>query len=229
MERFQNKELVQSYLEMHNKLHSLFEEFNFEEIQLYRFHKGEMIYITGEEISNMYFIVEGKVKIYTTTIDDKRLILRFQKALGVIGDIEFIHNDPALHSVEASSDCTALGIPYRTIREKVKQNPVFLQYLLEAVTQKFRTKTSSSNNLLYPVEVRFASYLLSTVEGNESVAEAEDLSLTEVSELIGTSYRHLNRVIQKLSNEETIKREKGIIHITDLDKLREIAKGNIYE
>jgi len=231
MERIYNKALIHSYVEMY-KLNNLFSEFSDEDIQLYRFYKGEMIYITGEEILNMYFIVEGKVKIYTNTIDDKRLILRFQKAVAVIGDIEFIDNDPALHSVEASSDCIAIGISYKTIREKLGSNPIFLQYLLESVTSKFRTKTNSSINLLYPVEVRFASYLLSTSnEGKDSSFQEEmkNISLTDISEMIGTSYRHLNRVITKLSNESIIKRENGVIHIQDIEKLKEIARDNIYE
>lgn len=228
MERIHNKTLIHSYVEK-NKLNKLFTNFSYEDIQLYRFYKGEMIYITGEEILNMYFVVEGKVKIYTNTIDDKRLILRFQKAVAVIGDIEFIDNDPALHSVEASSDCIAIGISYKTIREKLGSNPIFLQYLLESVTSKFRTKTNSSINLLYPVEVRFASYLLSTTNEGRDSSFQEEISLTDISEMIGTSYRHLNRVITKLSNESIIKRENGRIHLQDIEKLKEIARDNIYE
>ena len=232
MERIHNESIIHSYLRIH-RLHRFFSGFSEEEIQLYRFYKGEMIYINGEEITNMYFVVDGKVKIYTNTMDDKRLILRFQKALAVIGDIEFIYNDPAMHSVEASSECLAISVPYRIIREKLGKNPDFLHYLLETVTQKFRSKTTSATlNLLYPVEVRFASYLLSVSNGYSDPIfheEMKDISLVDISETIGTSYRHLNRVIQKLSQEGIIKRGKQGIQIIDMDKLKEIAQDNIYE
>ena len=56
MERIHNESMIHSYLRIH-RLHRFFSGFSEEEIQLYRFYKGEMIYINGEEITNMYFVV----------------------------------------------------------------------------------------------------------------------------------------------------------------------------
>ncbi len=53
--------------------------------------------------------------------------------------------------------------------------------------------------------------------------------LTEVAALLGTSYRHLNRVVHRLSSEGTIYRKNGSLYIKDLQRLRERANGNIYE
>jgi CRP-like cAMP-binding protein len=53
--------------------------------------------------------------------------------------------------------------------------------------------------------------------------------LTELADLLGTSYRHLNRVIKKLSLESIIERKKGVFYIKDIQKLKELAIGNIYE
>ena len=230
MQRIKNEEQLSSYIEKNN-LNELFSVFHKEQLQLCRFEKGEMIYTEGEEISEMYFIVEGKVKIFVTTLDDKRLILRFKNALVPIGEIEFIHNDPAYHSVEASTDCWAIALTYKTLRENIFNNTFFLQYLLEEITYKFRAKANTVSLNLYPVEVRFASYLLSmsTDATGEFQEEMRNLSLSEIAETIGTSYRHLNRVIQKMCNLQVIERRNGKIHINDLEKLREIARDNMYE
>lgn len=231
MQRIKDEKRLNSYIEQNN-LNQLFSVFDKEQLKLYRFEKGEMIYTKGEEICEMYFIVEGKVKLFVTTLDDKRLLLRFKKALVAIGEIEFIHNDSAYHSVEASTECWAIGLTYKTLRENVYNNTAFLQYLLKEITSKFRAKASTiSLNLLYPVEVRFASYLLSmsTDATGEFQEDMRNLSLSEIAEMIGTSYRHLNRVIQKMCNSQVIERKGGEIHINDLEKLREIARNNIYE
>jgi CRP-like cAMP-binding protein len=109
----------------------------------------------------------------------------------------------------------------------------FLHFLLEIVTQKFYTEShAASLNRLYPVEVRLASYLLSlSSEGSGSMfhKEMNTSNLTEIADLIGTSYRHLNRVIHKLCGEGIIQRKKGILYIKDLSRLRDRADGNIYE
>ncbi|EKS54249.1 transcriptional regulator, partial [Citrobacter freundii ATCC 8090 = MTCC 1658 = NBRC 12681] len=84
----------------------------------------------------------------------------------------------------------------------------------------------------YPVENRFASYLLSTLEGGTQPTASDELKtakLTEVAELLGTSYRHLNRVIQSMSASGIIERKRGALHIRNRKKVVELASGNIYE
>ena len=85
---------------------------------------------------------------------------------------------------------------------------------------------------MYPVEVRLASYLLSisTDEGGTVMHEELDaFNLTDIANLIGTSYRHLNRVIQKLCADGYIERHQGLIRIRNRAGLRHIAGHNIYE
>ncbi|MGM9923538.1 MAG: Crp/Fnr family transcriptional regulator [Bacillus sp. (in: firmicutes)] len=232
MTRMENEEMINMYMEKHHLL-SLFSAFDRNQIYLHHFRKEEMIISAGDTIEEMLFLVDGKVKIFTMTDEDKRLILRFQKALAVLGDIEFVDDDPAVSSVEASTDCIALGISYKNIRKAIGDNPIFLQFLLKSITYKFRTKASfTSLNVLYPVEVRFASYLLSIStdsEGSVFRDEMKNSSLADIADMIGTSYRHLNRVIQKLCQNQVVERVNGTIHIKDFKRLREIARDNIYE
>ena len=232
MRKIDDKPLLHSYLKKHDML-SLFTDIPCDEINLYKFAKREIVIATGEAIDQMYFFVDGKIKIYTDTIDDRRLTLRFQKAPAIVGELEYLHNEHAQHSVAASTECLAIGIRFDTIRQHLNDNPAFLRYLLEMISDKFSAKVHvSSMNLLYPVDVRFASYLLSiSGEDEETLFDEnrEDITLSDISEMIGTSYRHLNRVVQRLCDEGIIRKEKRIVHINDRKKLLEIAKGNIYE
>jgi CRP-like cAMP-binding protein len=47
--------------------------------------------------------------------------------------------------------------------------------------------------------------------------------------MLGTSYRHLNRVIHDLCDRQIIRKEQRKIVICHLEELREIAGGNMYE
>jgi CRP-like cAMP-binding protein len=87
-------------------------------------------------------------------------------------------------------------------------------------------------NLFYPVEVRLASYLLSVSFDKEDPlydTERNKINLKDTANLIGTSYRHLNRVIQQFCQDGLIERKKGFIVVKNRDGLTSLAGKSIYE
>ena len=227
-----DKSVIKPYLNQPH-LKEFFCSFDLNKIQLRSYTKGESMIVAGEPVQNIFFLVEGKVKIFTVTPEDKRLIIRFAKAPVTLGDIEFANEEAAVNFVEASTDCLALCISYKNVKETIGDKPDFLYYLLQSIAQKFRAKTSfTSFMVLHPVEVRFASYLLSISTDSKGTLFREEMknsSLLDIADMIGTSYRHLNRVIQKLCEQKIIEKVNGAIHIKKIEELRELAKENIYE
>jgi CRP-like cAMP-binding protein len=126
-----------------------------------------------------------------------------------------------------------IGVHHRWLKKYGKDYSPLLQFLLEIITQKFYMKSNSlSFNLMYPVEVRLASYLLSvSFDESDSLLKGQlrSTSLRDAANLIGTSYRHLNRVIQQFCTEGLIERNKGFIIIKNREGLNALASHNIYE
>ncbi|MEW9702227.1 Crp/Fnr family transcriptional regulator [Paenibacillus sp. SI8] len=184
MKELKDRELLLHYLHAHG-IENKFNEQIMPHLSLYLFHQGEAICSQGEPSQYLYVLVKGKVKIYTTSLDGKTLILSFKTPLDLIGDIEYIQGIDIMNTVEAVS-----------------------------------------------VEVRLASYLLS-VSFDESdcrfQGQFNTATLRDVANLIGTSYRHLNRVIQLFCKEGLIARNRGFILVKDRDGLRALANHNIYE
>ena len=201
------------------------------ELRLLEAAKGEMICTKGERPERLYFLVQGKLKIYTTLPNGKSLLLRFSTPLALVGDLELVNGKEAMNTVESVSKSLLLGISYRALQNTYAENPKFLHFMLSQVTHKLYTFSNlSSLNMLYPVESRFASYLLSTMGQDESSSEEIQTSkLTELADMLGTSYRHLNRVVQDLCNRDIIRKVQRKLVICDLEQLRVIAGGNIYE
>ncbi|WP_285767067.1 cyclic nucleotide-binding domain-containing protein [Peribacillus sp. SI8-4] len=215
------------------QLNLVFSEESKRKLSLHHFQKGEILCARGEDIQYMYFLIKGKVKIFTTSPEGKSLIVRFKTPLALFGDVEYVKGMNVLHTVEAVSEGMVLRIHFDDLRAMESNRSEFLNFLLEIITQKFYTEShATSLNRLHPVETRLASYLLSlSSEGGGSMFHKEmgTSNLTEIADLIGTSYRHLNRVIRKLCEEGVIKRSQGSLYIEDLSMLRELADGNIYE
>ena len=215
------------------KIESIFTDVVKEQLSLYSFGKGEILCSKGDQLQSLYIIVNGKLKIFTTSPEGNTLIVRFKTPLAIVGDIEYVSGMSVLNTVEAVSEGELIAVRFDVLRTMESTQVEFLQFLLKIITQKLYSESQSSSlNLLLPVEVRLASYLLSlSSDGEGSIyhKEMRTSNLTEVAALIGTSYRHLNRVIQKLAFEGIVERKKGSLYIKDLQRLRERANGHIYE
>ncbi|MGV3489088.1 MAG: Crp/Fnr family transcriptional regulator [Tuberibacillus sp.] len=232
MDIIDDKEKLKFYLNQY-ELNTIFNEQTHTDLNLYYFDQGKMICSQGEPCTTMYILVEGKIKIYTTSPDDKTLILSFKTPLEVIGDIEYVQNLDTINTVEAVSPVYMIGISHQALNKWGHNYSPFLRFLLDIVTQKFYINTHSfSFNLMYPVEVRLASYLLSiTMDDNHEVIRGHlrTSELKDIANLLGTSYRHLNRVIQRFCENGWIERSDGVIRIFDRKGLSAISGGNIYE
>ncbi|MED2181785.1 Crp/Fnr family transcriptional regulator [Bacillus wiedmannii] len=225
-------DLIIHYLKT-NKMLEIFSEIDTAYFQVYHFEKGELICNIDDAMDRLYFVVKGKVKVYTITPEGKKLILRFINPLAVVGDIELIQNSKAHNVVEACSDVIAISISHAVIRNKLLHDPIFMNFLLENIANTLKISTRfTALNLLYPVEVRVASYLLSIStdsNGNMYKKDLDATSISSIADFIGVSYRHVIRVLQKFYKEKLIEKRNGVIVIKDFFKMKEVAKDNIYE
>jgi len=232
MKEFQNEHQLLHYLKQY-QLESVFHDPLRPHMTLCHFEKCELICREGETSEYLYVLVEGKVKIFTTSPQDKTLVLCFKTPLEVVGDIEYVRESNIVNTVQAVSPVVMLRIHYQWLTELASDYAPLLKFLLKIISHKFYIDSNFSNfNLMYPVEVRLASYLLSisTEEAGTVVHEELDaFNLTDIANLIGTSYRHLNRVIQKLCADGLIMRDQGFIMVKDRAGLAEVAGHNIYE
>lgn len=191
------------------------------------YEKGAIIIQQGEQPQYVYFLVEGRVKVFASSDEGKKLILAFNRPFSVIGDIEFFQRAPYLNTVEAITDVTMLKLPLLIVQQYGMQHLPFMTFILDTLTRKFYINANASRfNLMYSVEVRLASYLLSMTTQGETVSIHH---LRDAADLIGTSYRHLNRIIGQLCAEGYIERKDRAIRILDRASLYELAKQNIYE
>lgn len=225
MKEIRDQALLNQYLQLHH-LHSVFGAHLRPHLALYAFDRGERICAQGQVAHTLYVLVQGKIKVHTSSAEGRTLVLlSFKQPLEVIGEIEYFQEIETLNTVEAVTPVWMIGIRYEVLDQYGRNHLPLLQFLLEILTRKFVRKTSSlSHNLMQPVEVRLASYLLSICPD-----ESDAASLADAANMIGTSYRHLNRVVQQLCAEGLIERDKGRIRIKDRERLLALGEQNIYE
>lgn len=194
-----------------------------------RYVPGEAICIQGAEAEQLHFLVSGKIRVAHTSAAGKRLVLSFKYPLDLIGDIEYVRRTPFLNTVEAVTPVEMIVVRFDDLARHAKEDVTWLHCLLAGITKKFEMKSQSmSFNLFYPVDVRLASYLLSMTPEETTLGSTVD-ELTDIADLIGTSYRHVNRTLKHFVEQGLIERDRRSIAIMDRAGLLAVAGESIYE
>jgi CRP-like cAMP-binding protein len=135
-------------------------------------------------------------------------------------------------NVESVEESLLIGIRVEIVRSMAGEDARFLKFIAESLSHKLYTMSNAASiNLLNTLESRLASYILSVSDNDNNVYnyEIKTTKLTELATLLGTSYRHLNRVVNSLASKGIIQRQRGIITIKDPDELRKLSNGYLYE
>lgn len=224
MKKLMNEKLKNNYIDKYS-LREYINSSLIKNCELHIFDKNELISTINEEMHYMYFLVHGKAKVYTLLSTGKSLLICFNKPLSIIGDIEFMDNNLADCYVLTLEESICLALPIDKIKEFAYEDQNFLKFIITSLHKKLRNNsTYSAINMLYPLENRFASYILSILPStslDSLIVEIE--GVTHIAELLGSSYRHLNRVIKTLSDKNILKKEKNIIRILNLEDLKSLA------
>ncbi|MHB8132048.1 MAG: transcriptional regulator YeiL [Mobilitalea sp.] len=194
--------------------------------------KNEHIVKESEAINYLIFLVEGRAKVYVTLSNGKSLLLCFYQGFKVLGDLECIDLKNAASNVQAIEDTYCIGISFDNVRAHLLNDAKFLRFICSSLGQKlYQCSKNSSINLLYSLENRLASYIITTGEkiikdGYERIIFNENL--TEIAELLGTSYRHLLRTLNILCSKGVISKTNNYYEVIDKDALRKLS-ADLYQ
>ncbi|MFD1907411.1 Crp/Fnr family transcriptional regulator [Paenibacillus rhizoplanae] len=177
--------------------------------------------------------MQGKLKIHTLLPNGKSMLVRFARPMSVIGDVELLRQYPVKNEVVSVGDSLLLVAGRKLLLREIEDNTALLRFLVGELSHKMYTLgQTSAMNVLYPVENRFASYLMSLFADNTGAQRVEEIrtsTLTETADLLGTSYRHLNRVVRRLIEDGIIERRNGRLIVRDEERLALLANGNLYD
>lgn len=194
------------------------------------FQPNEVILQTGDAIDGLYLLVEGRYYVTTTEVTGKELLLRYCKPLSILGDIEILQNIEIQSDCIAHSLCTFIFIPLAIYEQYLSQDALFSQLLLKELAFKLRTCTVSSRvNAVASVSSRFAAYLCTAWSDDREAHYMSTTNIHHVAALLGTTKRHLNRVIKDWANQQIIERTKDGIRVLDWDEINQLSEGIRYE
>lgn len=232
MTRINDTEKLMEFIRRY-KMSNIFTEDMTPYMEILFYKKNEFMVKEGEEIPYLLFLSDGKAKVFTSLSNGKSLLLCFYQGFKVLGDLEAVDSVKAVTNVQAITDTYCVGISYRNVRRYLLEDAKFLRYVCSSLGGKLnRCSKNSSINLLYPLENRLASYIYTagdriTVSTEDTVPKETvicfDENLTEIAELLGTSYRHLLRTLSEFCDRKILKKEGSSYIVTKEETLTELS------
>lgn len=230
MEYITDKSALDSYIETY-KIKDFFSDQFFKQYYKYmaltKFAKNEYVFYERGNIHYIYIFLNGKVKVCALLSNGKQQLLNLVTGTCVMGDLELFGIDNPFVTVQAIKETLAISIPLEFTRNYLDQDSVFLKKVGKLLAQKIYIFTSNTAlNMNYQLKDRLCSYI-SFVSKEITVEEHEYLyfneSLSDTADLLGTSYRHLQRILKDLQEESILtKHGKGYL-VTDINKLMDLS------
>jgi CRP-like cAMP-binding protein len=161
------------------------------------------IFHEGDEADAIFVVVNGKVKIVTTSSDGKEFILTILGAGQVFGEMGLLETAPRSASVVTITDVELLVINRADFDHLLKSSPGISRKLMSILSRRLRRANSKMESLAYmDVAGRLARYLLDMaldhgqLLGNGWVVVRRPTH-SDIAHSIGTSRETVSRLINE--------------------------------
>lgn len=185
----------------------------------------QVIFLENDLAETLFIIKKGKVKIFKISPEGKEQILHIFTKGDSIGEVAMFSKGCYPANAESMDNTEIIGIPKKNLMEIFKKDPLAAMSIIAVLSQRLRYFTMLVENLtLKDLQERLALYIISQMkyQNNEQKIFLE-YSKGELAKILGCTQEALSRNIKKLCDDEIIEVSKRVIHITDSQKLKEIA------
>lgn len=201
-------------------LRSYFSEELLSLAEVFVYEKKEYIVRFDKPLEHLFFMLEGRAKIYKIHENGRRSLLQFLGSEDFIGELTLLEVEEQVKDVEALDRCVCVALPYVKARELLLADTHFLTIIAKYLGKKVLNRVEHfSNNQNYELKQRLAAYILQT-----EVAGIYSEKHTETAEFLGVSYRHLLYTLHALQEAGMIKKE-GRKFLIQREQLAQLAKG----
>jgi CRP/FNR family transcriptional regulator len=190
--------------------------------------KGERLFTEGTNMTDIYFIYSGTVKVHKQWGKEKELILRFAKSGDIVGHRGLGIDNIYPASATAIEPVTVCAIDLEFFQSSLKINLDFTFQLLMFYARELKESERNMRNLAHmSVKGRVAQSLL-TIHDKFGIDEEGFINITlsrqDLASFAGTTYETVFRIINDFTQENILKLSGKNISIVDTNKLLHFTK-----
>jgi CRP/FNR family cyclic AMP-dependent transcriptional regulator len=192
--------------------------------------KGGILFKEGDEGEHVYVIVDGKLKLGTSSTDGRENLLSILGPGEMFGELSLFDPGPRTSTATAVTDAKLLSLSHEKLIPWLKGNPEVSLHLLARLAQRLRRTNEAVGDLVFSdVPGRVAKALIDLgarfgKQTDEGLYVHHDLTQEELAQLVGASRETVNKALADFAGRNWLKLDGRAVLITDLERLEKRGK-----
>ncbi len=193
-----------------------------------KYERGETIFWEGDPGIGFFVVIQGKVKIYKTSVEGKEQILHIYGPGHPFGEVPVFSGSHFPANAQAIAKSRLFFFPRSDFIDLISTNPSLALNMLAVLSMRLRQFTVQVENLsLKEVPARLASYLIFLSEEQNTLNRVNlPISKGQLASLLGTIPETLSRIFSKMSGQGLITVSGGKIELVNRDGLLDLSENS---
>lgn len=189
---------------------------------------GQRLFSRGDAPDGLYCVLEGALRISTSSSDGKEALLTFIEPPHWIGEITLFDGQLRTHDAVAETAAELLHLPQAALLQLLERHPAWWRDIALLLTQKLRmTLLMVEEAALLPAAGRVARRLVTMAEGYGEWKDRSRRSVMVPQEqlalMLALSRQTVNQILKQFEAQGVVALVRGGVDIVDMDRLRRLA------
>jgi CRP-like cAMP-binding protein len=188
-----------------------------------RFSRGDVVFLEGDEPSELFVVVSGRIAMANRSIDGRESVIALMETGDLFGDMPLFDGLPRSADARVLEPSEVLAIPYDPLRVMYENRPDLLWSVVRLLAVRLRnTDAALADSVFLDVTGRTAKRLL------ELAGDADEFSLPvtqeELAGMVGASRERVNKAIASFVKLGWIDQSDRRYRITNREELTRRAR-----
>jgi len=192
--------------------------------------RGKILFREGQEGDRLYVVVEGKIKLGTTSSDGRENLLSILGPGEMFGELSLFDPQPRTSTATAVTDARLVSLAHEAVIGLVTTHPQTSLELLRRLAQRLRKSNDILADLVFAdVPGRVAKAIMDLGERfgtlkDDGLHVNHDLTQEELAQLVGASRETVNKSLADFAARGWVKLEPRAVLVTDVERITKRAR-----
>ena len=192
--------------------------------------KGKVLFREGQEGDRLYVVVQGKIKLGTTSGDGRENLLGIFGPGQMFGELSLFDPKPRTATATAVTDSRLVSLAYDAVIGLVTSHPQTSLEVLRRLAQRLRESNEIVSDLVFDdVPGRVAKQIMHLGERfgtlkDDGLHVNHDLTQEELAHLVGASRETVNKSLADFAARGWVKLQPRGVLVTDVERLTKRAR-----
>jgi CRP/FNR family transcriptional regulator, cyclic AMP receptor protein len=187
--------------------------------------KGNTLFKEGDDGNRLFVVLEGKLKLGTTSNDGRENLLSILGPGEMFGELSLFDPGPRTATATAVTDARLLSLAHDQVIGWVSAHPKVSLQLLGRLAQRLRRSNAVLADLVFSdVPGRVAKAIMDLgerfgVKKADGLYVNHDLTQEELAQLVGASRETVNKALADFAGRGWVRLEPRAVVVLDIERL----------